>query len=610
LSTQPPIEPVKLHFIVPVWGKGFCQLFTDIALPSQLSKNNIPGISSLKSSHYHIVTTQDDSAFIQSSPAYQKLSEIIGVTTSIYDGDLSIPHDAMSDCYRIGIDAANAREAAIVFLTPDLIWSDGSFVELERIANQGHRVVHTLGLRLLKETFIPAVAREHRAADGATLTIASRDLVGFALQHLHPIAISHLWEEGGGSLVPANLYWRVDGEGLLARCFHLHPLLVNPARKNVHFQGTVDDGFVLAACPDGGSDYVVMDSDQLLACEISRQTHTVQTNLTKGVVSDIAAWADGAANQRHRELVLTPIRFHATAMTEDKWRAVEQRSGQVIDQAFTHLNTHWRVLLITRPKVLMKRTVRVAQDTVTQFKNNPDQYKFAPWAAAITTLGAYNLYVDLCRKYTVWRSLVNARLFGPASAPYPWHPLWLAHRALRPVMEPLLQDAGGSLLLVTEDDAPLTAAMDKIIRTTWSGDLVIARDAAVHNADKYDVVICMINGSLDAMNTAHEACRQVVAPAGIILLYGFSPVERSSSQESFPAGHMGTTYMTANSSDALLKIFTWRPSPVIFEIVMLVPILVCTALLSAMTNVSALILERIGRKNVASAAYISVFKCR
>ena len=551
-------------------------MFTEIALPSQLSENNIPGISALKSSHYHIVTTKDDAASIHDSPSYKKLSQTIDVTTSLYDGDLSIPHDAMSACYRIGIDAASARGAAIVFLTPDLIWSDGSFIELERLASQGHRVVHTLGLRLLKETFVPAVARVHRSADNATLTIAPRDLVQFALHHLHPIAKTHMWEETGDSMVPANLYWRVNGEGLLARCFHLHPLLVNPSRKNVHFHGTVDDDFVMAACPDSASDYVVTDSDQLLACEISRKTHAVQTNCTQGVVSDIAAWAEGAANKRHRKLALIPIRFHATAISEDKWDAVERRATAVMNEALSLLDRHWANLLITRPKVLLKRIVRVAQDTVTQFKNDPDQYKFWPWAGAKTALVIYRSYVELCRKYTVWRVLLNDRLFGTAAHPYLWHPLWLAHRALCQALPLRLPETDAPLLFVTDENNPLRAALEAMVRASWQGDVVTATTqtdlSALHGP--YAAVVYLSD---------------VLLPDQQNILKGYPP------QQSFALG----------TPSALYKLFTWRPSPVLIEMVLLVPILVCTALMSAVTNGLDHLVRTTVPKNTSPTIHIS-----
>jgi hypothetical protein len=35
-----------------------------------------------------------------------------------------------------------------------------------------------------------------------------------ALDHHHSLADSSWWEEGGGDLVPASLFWRVGKEGL------------------------------------------------------------------------------------------------------------------------------------------------------------------------------------------------------------------------------------------------------------------------------------------------------------------------------------------------------------------------------------------------------------
>lgn len=621
MSDQPN-APTKFYFIVPVWGRAFCELFTSISLPSQMSSNNIPNIKNIKSCHYHIITTKNDMDFIKSSASYKRLSKVLNVKISTYNSDLSVPHDAMSDCYRIGIEEANKREAAIVFLTPDLIWSDGSFTELERISENGSRVVHTLGLRLLKETFVPLVARKYLSADGATLCIPSRDLVQLALHHLHPIAKSHLWEDGGDNLVPANLYWRVDEEGLLARCFHLHPLMVNPSQKNIHFHGTVDDDFVFAACPDSTQDYVVLDSDKLLACEISAQGHTVNTSLRKGVVADIAAWAEGAANTRHRELVLHPIRFHATAMSEDKWRAVEVRSGAVVRAALDLLDRPSLLLLATRPKIFIKRIVRIAQDTRVKYQNNPEQKNIFILGGVETILVAYKRYVSLCRAYTELRSALNNLLFGPDSAPYPWHPLWVTHRVLWPHISPLLQGRDGSLLLVSEGDGPLASSMEKIIRRVWPGKIVSARLSDVietskrlqpgHDDGSYEAVVCLLNDKTGDRSAIGEACVQLTANEGLTVLCGrlSHPVSTNappSGVTRYVFGKTGTAFMTATCSVALHRVFTWRPSPVIIEAVLLAPILLICALLGAATSLMAILLDSLDLRRQPNAFHISTY---
>src|SRR5262249_17093824 len=146
-------------------------------------------------------------------------------------------------------------------------------------------------------------------------------------------------------LMPANLLWSVDGEGILARCFHLHPLLVEPNERNATFKTTIDDDLALVSDPDGARDYVAQDSDEIFAFELSSMSHVGPAHYKKGSVDDIAAWAEIGMNPRHRMLVQQPIRIHATEMTPSKWRPIEDEAGQIVSQAMGLVDTSFWVLL-------------------------------------------------------------------------------------------------------------------------------------------------------------------------------------------------------------------------------------------------------------------------
>ena len=141
-------------------------------------------------------------------------------------------------------------------------------VRLEALARSGKSVVHMSGIRLDRDGVVPELADRY-SEERAVLSLAPRDLVGIGLRHLHPIARSHFFNEYDGGLMPANLAWSVGDEGVLLRCFHLHPLMVKPQGPLAEFKSTIDDDLALRACPDSSRDYVVTDSDELLAFEMS-----------------------------------------------------------------------------------------------------------------------------------------------------------------------------------------------------------------------------------------------------------------------------------------------------------------------------------------------------
>jgi hypothetical protein len=151
------------------------------------------------------------------------------------------------------------------------------------------------------------------------------------LRHLHPIARSHFFNEYEGGLMPANLVWSVGDEGLLLRCFHLHPLMVKTQVPFAEFKSTIDDDLALRACPDSSRDYVVTDSDELMLFEMSALSHVVGTICPKGSIEGIAAWTEYGTNSRHRELIHSCIRIHSGPLTEPMWRVKEIESREVVN---------------------------------------------------------------------------------------------------------------------------------------------------------------------------------------------------------------------------------------------------------------------------------------
>jgi hypothetical protein len=176
--------------------------------------------------------------------------------------------------------------------------------------------------------------------------------VAMGFRHLHPIALQHFFDEHEGGLMPANLVWTVKNEGLLLRCFHLHPLMVKTQVPLAEFNSTIDDDLALRACPDTSRDYVVTDSDELLAFEMSGLHHVVGTVCPKGSIEGIAAWAKYGTNARHRELIRHCIRVHGVPVTEPLWRAKETESSRVVDK-IDIVSLSRRKLLLTHPTVFV-----------------------------------------------------------------------------------------------------------------------------------------------------------------------------------------------------------------------------------------------------------------
>jgi len=344
---------MKFFFSTPVWGAGHIELFQKIGLPSLLAAGNLPAMAVNGECEYYIYTREQDVELLTVCPAYERLKQLMPVRIEYIPLPIEVPHHAMSECHADTLRRADEADAAAVFLPPDCVWAKSSLSNLLKHAKAGKSVVHMTGVRLNRDTAMPGLLVE--ADPEGDLVLEPQELVAFGLEHLHPIALSHFWNEHEGGLLPANLYWTVPGEGLVIRCFHLHPLFVKSQMRGSKFNGTIDDDLALSVCPDVSRDYIVEDSDEILAFELSAPTHQAGAPFQKGQIECIAAWAEVGTNLRHRQLARHTIRMHSAPMTKSAWDEVERKANAVMKKAL-RINGRWTPLLaLTNPKVLAWR---------------------------------------------------------------------------------------------------------------------------------------------------------------------------------------------------------------------------------------------------------------
>jgi hypothetical protein len=215
-------RPSGFFFLTPVWGESYTRLYIDTVIPAQLASGNLAAFKGQSGHRYIIYTRPENAEVICSSDIYKLLNDCVPVTFEFITDKISVVRDMMTACYRRGIKAAEDADAAVVFLTPDIVLSDGSFTTIKDLSFAGWEVVYVPAIRTMKKAVAANLTKSFKQA--GTIQVSSRQLMRVALDNLHPLADSSWWEEGEGGLIPANIYWRVDEEGLIGRCFHLHPI--------------------------------------------------------------------------------------------------------------------------------------------------------------------------------------------------------------------------------------------------------------------------------------------------------------------------------------------------------------------------------------------------
>lgn len=352
------------HAVTVVWGTEFRDLFVDVCVPNQLSAGNLRALPA--GSRYRIFTAPEDSDFLMASSTLRQVSQVLPVDI-VPVARLSDPSEnrfvKMTACHSQALADAGAQGAALIFLSPDLFMSEGTMEALVRGHRTGHRAVVCVGIRVDRETFVGAVRAR------AITSLPARDLVALAIEHLHPFAKAHMIDGTRTASRPIGVYWRVPGEGILVRGFYLHPLMVDPLHDEVMPGGTIDQHYLVHACPDRDRIHVVDDSDELVVFEMS-PGHAA---LTETVAGSMSMWRAASVLSRCDDHQRTywdlPIRLH-TADVGETWRPVEDEAARFARcvvwlrpiALWRHLGSRRVRPVLRQARALKKRLRRQAKD--------------------------------------------------------------------------------------------------------------------------------------------------------------------------------------------------------------------------------------------------------
>lgn len=288
----------RFHFLTPVWGDEFVSRYVDFFLPAQIN-NLLPGMI------YKIITTESGEREIRSSKAFRALKEIMQVIF-LRIPDISCSYTRMSVGYEIGMGGVD-DDATFVFLTPDSIWSSGSFNAMRAIIDCGYRAVMIPGPRANIEGFVP----EYLARCDKMMRLDSRTMSALFMEHMHRIIKSCMFDQGFHNTHPAALYWKSD-RGYVARHFVYHPLAVRPRAPIARIRATID--YDLApSCVKESDIYLVTDSDEILGIDLAASTYDQGTIEAGDLdVGHVIKWFEnGWPTAFHGRLGMSRVFIHA-----------------------------------------------------------------------------------------------------------------------------------------------------------------------------------------------------------------------------------------------------------------------------------------------------------
>ena len=335
---------MNFHFITPVWGEAYIDLYLNIVLPTQLSPGNLLAFRNEPGAIYKIHTTTEGAEAIVSSSVYLVLSQVMEIQIKVFNYSKEIyescKYKLMNYCHQHAVIEANQTDSVLIILTADAIFSDGAFSTLKQKAYEGKQALMIMGISVVKETFVPLFVEQYISQQEPTVKVSCQELVKLSLEHIHPVMKRFFWDSPEYHGCAANVYWSVKDQGFIARCFHLHPLMIKPMIKTVLPLNTIDFYYLEKACPSIDDIYVVEDSDEIVVFEISslheKDWHYNSDGLT---IEKIVGWAKDNTTFLHREFSKHKIRMHSQYIHQKDWENVEKETDEIFRQVYQLLDS-------------------------------------------------------------------------------------------------------------------------------------------------------------------------------------------------------------------------------------------------------------------------------
>jgi len=358
------------YFAVVFWGETFRNYLADYCLPSLLAPGNIPALGGGRHKFLFCTTPQDWEALSATS-----VFAALGKHIEPHFIEIPPAPAGRSGCEHMGIGHKLATQMAHrdgaygVFLTPDLMVSDGTVAALRRHALAGARVVLVAALRFGEEPLFQRLATlgvlkpgnrpSTRAEQGMPLTITGRQMVAACIHSFHSETQRYEWEASCFTHFPVACWWRVPGEeGIVLHSLSWAPFLFDYSVVGKHDTSalenwTMDGDYIHQNLCAGSVIHVVTDSDEMMLVSwapLADRPQSLVPNPLKmlPVVGEWikgcilrAALLSGVFDGLKLKIFFTPVRWHAREVTP-AWQETEARAVRVLHRYAWDLDPSWK----------------------------------------------------------------------------------------------------------------------------------------------------------------------------------------------------------------------------------------------------------------------------
>lgn len=244
----------KFMLVTLFWGEWHTETFYRCALPALMAAGNIPELAKIADVEWHFWTD---------SPVNLKIEGIEIVQHSVFDGvNLNQRYAWQHAHWNVAREMATQKQAFIIFLAPDQVWSENCISYMARSLIGGNDAFIINGPRVLdtaREDLAPYDGNGEMALSGAAL-------VRIAFRHLHPLMEAHDLGSKNACLWPEISVIRLSDNAWLSRQFGHETMAYNTRTATITRQlypgpGTPldkidlvtdsDDATFISMAPDG-----------------------------------------------------------------------------------------------------------------------------------------------------------------------------------------------------------------------------------------------------------------------------------------------------------------------------------------------------------------------
>src|ERR1044071_399378 len=132
----------EILIVTAVWGDWHIRQLLAVNLPTLLAPRNLPALARRHATRYAIYTREADLAELSASPLVARLKRVMEVEFGLLaPGILRDPIAAHHHAWDEARAAVAAAGGMILYVPPDVAWSDGAFEHLAELVSQGRRAV-------------------------------------------------------------------------------------------------------------------------------------------------------------------------------------------------------------------------------------------------------------------------------------------------------------------------------------------------------------------------------------------------------------------------------------------------------------------------------------